>query len=398
MSRYPLLSVVGLFVCLSGWMPFKAHAADASLSVSNACEVLKNFHGEYSFGGLGEGSESNDGELALWIIFHSPKAAETLSNIYPQCAESGKAYALAALYHLDRKAFASLTNAFCSEPNDIITGVGCTESSLSREELLADMQKKTWLAFDPSRKPYRHSQMAFFNHSRDVYAEHRLWEEEQKKEKERGYALLQSNPKLSAFTNLFDVESATADFGSFYGVYFKAKSEWSGDFAPREKLAFPALAETVFPKDGDVVDVGVAPEQVIVELKNLANLPFVRLLDSELGVQCVRIRVAGNRLQWDSADPEAFEKRLHTGVPPTEWTHCILDVGRKEHRMISFYHPKGVDLYVVDEWLFESENWRQQYKKITGKTPKKMEIGEWGNPDPKYLPVVDKEGTLRLIN
>jgi len=382
---------------LNGWIPFNTHATDTTLSVSNACEVLKNFRGEYSYGGLGEFAESNDGELALWIIFHSSKAAETLSNIYPQCRESGKAYALAALYHLDRKAFASLTNAFCSEPGSIIIGVGCIGYSLSREELLADMQKRTTLAFDPSRKPDRRSQMAFFNKSRDIYAEFRRREEEDKEEKELGNALLQSNPGLSAFTNLFNVEGAMAigGFGDIKGAHFD--SEWSGNFVSREKLRFEAMACTVFPINGDVVNVGVAPEQIMTELRSLANLPFIKLLDAEIGVQCVRISVAGKRLQWDSADPETFEKRLHTGVPPNEWIYCVLDVGRKEQRMISFYHPKGVDLYVMDYSVFESANWREQYRRITGKRPKKNTIGGWECPDPKYLPVIDKEGTLRLL-
>jgi hypothetical protein len=104
--------------------------------VCEACTVLQNFQGEYSYGGCGNTPESTDGELAVWTIYHSPDAVERLVRVFPQCGPTGQAYALAALCRLDQPAFQSLTNAFCKTNDDIRVGSGCMLDAVPRARLL----------------------------------------------------------------------------------------------------------------------------------------------------------------------------------------------------------------------------------------------------------------------
>jgi hypothetical protein len=370
--------------------------------VSEACGVLKEFRGEYSYGGVGDGAQSNDGELAVWVIFHSPNTANQLVELFPQCQSSGKAYVLAALYHSDQAAFQKLTNAFCQEPGDIITGSGCTESSETRAELVVEMQRsRSTMAFHPSTPPYRFSSMNFLGSHRDVYAEQRAWEEARNAEMTRGFAAFVNNPKLAAFTNLFQVDEPNVGRGYTQGVYFSGSTELAAYLVPREKLAFPAMVEVIFPETNQVAQVGIEPAELMNELRDLTGLPFLKQVDEELGVTCVRIRAAGDRFHWDTKEVEHFENVLQTKVPIDRWVHFIVDAGTKRHRMISFYHPKGTDIYVVDYSLFDNPDWRNQYAKITGKKPTMMAPlaeGIWNEPDPIFTPVVDRAGRLTLVN
>lgn len=129
-------------------------------SLSKACAVLENFKGEYSYGGWGIASESNDGEVATWTIYHSPDAVQRLVQLFSRCGPSGQAYVLAALYSLDKSAFRSLTNAFCSQNGEIHVAYGCCGRAVTRTELVLEMQHSdSSLAFYPSRPPRRHSSM-----------------------------------------------------------------------------------------------------------------------------------------------------------------------------------------------------------------------------------------------
>ncbi|MFO1512863.1 MAG: hypothetical protein U1F83_08135 [Verrucomicrobiota bacterium] len=364
-------------------------------SVVDAREVLRNFRGEYSYGGLGLGAESNDGELALWVITHSHDASKTLTELYPECSVSGKAYILAALYHLNRKTFRALTNDFCQDVDLVAVGSGCIGWTVSRPELIAAMQnRKSPLTFLPARKPVRRSAMTFTGDDQDVYEEQRREARQELESKQRAFNSLLYNPALAQFTNLFHLDDLEEANGYVSGVYFSGTEQWRGDLLPRTALNFDGMVEVVFPSSNGVVHVGLDPVELFDELRRLTELPFLKQLDEKLPISCVRIRAAGDRFHWDSSEAAPFEATLRTGVPLRDWVHFIVDVGVKPRKMISFYHPRNTDLYVVEHWLFENPNWREQYRKLTGKKPKK----NWESPDSKYVPVVDKTGRLKLVS
>jgi hypothetical protein len=400
MQTLAALTATVLFALAAGQA--SASAKDNPPTVLEACEVLKNFRGEYSYGGLGLGAESNDGELALWVITRSPDATATLTSLYSQCRVSGKAYILAALYHKNRKAFSALTNDFFQDIGEVVVGSGCEGWTVSRSDLVAQMQNsKSPLAFRPSRKPLRRTAMTFTGSERDVYEELHQERQEEMESKERALEALARNPKLAAFTNMFFVDDAEDGRGSTSGVYFIGADQWSADFLPKAALSFGSMIETVFPKSNGVVQVGISPNELLDELKHLTELPFLKEMNKSLPVDCVRIRAAGDRLHWNSDEVAKFEEVLKTGVPLRDWVYFIVDAGSRPNRMIGFYHPKGCDIYVVDGLLFENPDWREQYRKLTGNKPKRTKglggLPSWENPDSKYLPVVDRSGTLRLF-
>src|SRR5258708_4186460 len=145
--RTPVLCARSAFLCVMissfvGCASKTKPLAEKSLpSVSEACTVLQNFKGEYSYGGWGDGAESNDGEVAAWTISCSPDAVQRLVDMFPHCMPSGQAYALAVLCRLDKSAFQSLTNAFCRPSEDIHVASGCIGWTEKRTELVIQMQR-----------------------------------------------------------------------------------------------------------------------------------------------------------------------------------------------------------------------------------------------------------------
>lgn len=375
-------------------------AEDSLPAVGEACEVIKHFRGEYSYGGWGLGAESNDGELAVWVIYHSPDAAKQLASIYAECQPSGKAYVLAALFHADKKAFRNLTNSFCGEPGYIIMASGCVGGAVSRPELVVQMQRtNSSIAFNPSRKPYRHSAMEFRGDDRDVYEEERQRTSEQEASRELAYAALASNPGLSAFTNLFRVEEAEMEDGIISGVYFSGPTQWMAHLIPKESLSYPTMVEIIFPSSNKVAQVGIVPAELLGELQKLVRVPFIGQLDKQLGVTCVRIRAAGDRLHWNTEAVTKFEQVLQTGISVRRWVQFIVDADPHKKRMISFFHPQGTDIYVVKGSLLENPDWRAQYRELTKEEPKKIRgsLDSWAEPSDSFIPVVSSAGSLRLV-
>jgi hypothetical protein len=361
-----------------------------------ACSVLQTFKGEYSYGGWGLGAESNDGELAVWTIYHSPGAVPRLAQVFHNSGPSGQAYALAALYRLDKAAFQSLTNNFCQQSGDICVGSGCSGWSETRAGLVLKMQNRNSVfAFDPAHPPRR--ELTFRGDQRDVYEESRRFKQERTSEAERGLAALQRR-ELCLFTNLFRVEDATeSENGSIGGVYFDAP-EWSANLLPKESFAFKAMVEVVFPKSNDVVQVGLAGGGLSKVLKAMSAARFLRVLDRESKVTGVRLRAAGERFHWDSGRVIKIESALKTGVPLRNWAQVIIDVGTKSREYVEIFHPLETDIYVITGGLKACEDWRKQYRRLTGKSPSDFPHVRFGkDSNSPHYPVVNGTGQLRLV-
>lgn len=367
-------------------------------SVSQACVVLGNFKGEYSYGGWGIGAESNDGEIAAWTIYHSPGGAEQLVQVFPRCGPSGQAYVLAALCSLDKAAFRSLTNAFCSQSGGVYVASGCCGDLESRTELVRQMQRPhSALAFNPSRPPRRHSSMQFRGATRDVYEEVRKEEQERAAAAARGLEAL-GRPQLRVFTNLFRVEDATDLSGySISGVYLSGPG-WRADLLPRERLAVEAMAQVVFPTSNNVVQVGIAPEDLMKVLREVSRAPFLQILDRELGITGVRLRAAGDRLHWNTDEVTKIERALKTRAPLNDWAQIIIDVGSHPREYVELFHPAGSDVYAVIGGFKVCADWRKQYLKLTGKVPDTFPHIRFpkAKNEPHY-PVVNSEGVVRLV-
>src|SRR6185503_15045368 len=113
-----------------------------------------------------------------------------------------------------------------------------------------------------SRLPWRQFSMSFRGDQRDVYEESRKYEQERQAFAARGLAALQQ-PELRVFTNLFRVEDATEHSGSTSGVYFFGSPEWRADLIPKEPIGFNGMAEVIFQTTNDIVQVGIAPADLL---------------------------------------------------------------------------------------------------------------------------------------
>ena len=210
------------------------------------------------------------------------------------------------------------------------------------------------------------------------------------------FKMLEKSPLLSSFTNLFSVSDLSAKEGSTFGVYFSDEQEWSGDFTPKTKLPCQSMAELIFRVDtNDVIFVGLTAKQVLEALTEICDATFIQELLNGKKEGKVRLRAAGDRLHWDTEEVEEYRALLKAaGIEPepvNNWMRIILDLPKGG--MISMYHPRGEDLYIVDYQLFSNTSWRDQYQKLTGKILKSNDVF----PDNKYCPVVDRKGKLRLI-
>jgi hypothetical protein len=208
--------------------------------------------------------------------------------------------------------------------------------------------------------------------------------------------LLETQKELSAFSEMFSVSDVRAYYGSSMWLYF-SDEEWSGDFTPKTALSCSTMAELIFPiNTNNVVSVGLSPKQVIDALKDLCDTPFVCDLAGNEGR--VRLRAAGDRLHWNTEEIEELILILNNNginTPPLKsWMHAIIDLPN-DKRMISLFHPLESDLYIVGEFdLVKKASWRHEYQEISG-----MVLDD-KSPyiDKKYCPVVDRKGTLRLLN
>lgn len=210
------------------------------------------------------------------------------------------------------------------------------------------------------------------------------------------FKMLEKSPLLSSFTSLFSVSDLSPKEGSTYGVYFFGEKEWSGDFTPKTNLSCQVMAELIFRVDtNDVISVGLTATHVLESLTEVCDAPFVQELVNGKKKGKVRLRAAGDRLHWNTEEVEKCRSILKAAgiesAPVNEWMEVVLDLSRGG--MISMYHPRGEDLYVVDFWLFSNASWRDQYQKLTGEP---IEPDD-SFPDDKYCPVVDRKGKLRLV-
>jgi hypothetical protein len=217
------------------------------------------------------------------------------------------------------------------------------------------------------------------------------------------FRILALHPKLSAYTNVFVVKEVDDETGCTVDVYFFGRSEWKGDFVPREKLACETTAELIFPKTGKLVEVGLSAEEVLAALREASQAPFLRDLQAQRQVG-VRLRAAGDRLHWETAEVKPYQKLLRNNglgsFPLKQWMHIILDLdqGQKpKGPMISLYHPKDSDLYVLsDSDFLDVDKWRNQYEQLTGRKAVRQRLF-WEGLSEEHVPVIDRAGNLRVL-
>jgi len=211
------------------------------------------------------------------------------------------------------------------------------------------------------------------------------------------FKMLEANSALRPWTNLFEVSDMDAGAKHTFGVYFNNHGEWSGDFVPREKLSCDSMAELVFPlTKSNTVTVGLAPEGVLAALKEVCTTQFILEMNTGGTNVRVRLRAAGDRLHWDTLEVDSYARALRShgiNTPPIrEWMTIILDTS--DAGMISMFHPKGTDLFVVDSWLLSHEKWRQAYRRLV---PNSVPDETGTFDDAKYCAVVNGKGDLKLL-
>lgn len=118
---------------------------------------------------------------------------------------------------------------------------------------------------------------------------------------QRGNALLQSSPEEARLKTLFEVSEVNASENSkTYGVYFEGP-EWSAKLTPKTAFKYPCEIHAIHPVSAeDKLLIGIKADELLAALKMIVEHPYVENRFSAHSAQGIRVRVAGDRLHWDT--------------------------------------------------------------------------------------------------
>jgi hypothetical protein len=133
------------------------------------------------------------------------------------------------------------------------------------------------------------------------------------KEAKRGMDLLHSSAEEKPLKALFEInEVRFSNSGKTVGVYFEEK-EWSVKLTPKTPLKYPSEVHAIHPvtTDGKLL-IGVTADQLIAALKIIVAHPYVEDRFKAHAATGIRVRVAGDRLHWDTEELKEIIKLFKT--------------------------------------------------------------------------------------
>lgn len=152
-----------------------------------------------------------------------------------------------------------------------------------------------------------------------------------------GQKLLQESGKKADFEAAFQLLNvhSSKNFKT-YGVYFEER-EWGADMTPKKPLKHGAEVECVFKvtNAGSLV-IGISPEELLAALKVITEHPYVESRFTRHEAGGLRLRVAGDRLHWDSDElQKMFKIAGMSGTDLNSWAYVIVD--EPKHSFHSLY-------------------------------------------------------------
>jgi hypothetical protein len=157
---------------------------------------------------------------------------------------------------------------------------------------------------------------------------------------QRGASLLQSSAEEAPLKALFAISELSSSKNSkTYGLSFE-EAEWSAKLTPKTSLTYPCEVHAIHPvTTNGKLQIGIKPEEVLETLKTIVSHPYVENRFKTHSAEGIRLRVAGNRLHWDTDEVRemlGLLKMKHDTLDSFRgWAQVIVD--EPKHVYHSFY-------------------------------------------------------------
>lgn len=155
-----------------------------------------------------------------------------------------------------------------------------------------------------------------------------------------GAALLKSNPAAVELEKSFDMDEVSSSKESkISSIYFEGR-EWHAKLTPKQDLKHPCEIHSVFPvsADGKLL-IGIKADELLAALKIIVAHPYIENRFRAHAAEGIRIRVAGDRLHWDTDEVKKMLGllKMKNDSPESlgDWAGVIVD--EPNHVYHSFY-------------------------------------------------------------
>lgn len=159
-------------------------------------------------------------------------------------------------------------------------------------------------------------------------------------EAEKGKQLYAGSSFKADYDAHFELAEVNAGGGKIMGVWFD-DPEWRADLTPRKKYTLPCEVEAVFPiGQSGKIEVSITPAEVDEAFESILAHSFVKQCIADKRAANVRLRITGDRLQWDSEELRQLMGSVLSGRPVTAtdlrpWAEVILSSA--ERKFTSFF-------------------------------------------------------------
>jgi len=178
---------------------------------------------------------------------------------------------------------------------------------------------------------------------------------EQTKEQEAlesGRELYYSSDIGTEFDNAFSISEMNSLNGSISGVHFLGQ-QWTANLSPLDDSLKDCKVRAVFPRQGNKrLFVSVTADEIIQSCRSVLSNSYIRDRFGSDRLD-VRIRVTGDRLNWDSDEllkrlSEA-DRQLDRGKIPIYWAEVIITTNNPDRQYFKFFlHTQTGDIVFGD--------------------------------------------------
>ncbi|QIF02561.1 hypothetical protein [Roseimicrobium sp. ORNL1] len=169
-------------------------------------------------------------------------------------------------------------------------------------------------------------------------------------EKERGEDLYGKWSQRTVYENHFTASEIRAGDWYVSGVWFDG-ANWDANLTPKKNYGRDCMVEAVFPisKKGDI-EVTITPQEIDEAFSSALRHPYVAARFKG-GATGIRLRITGERLQWNTPELEKWLKQTRGAAPKdTElrhWAYVLIDEDRA--CTTCYLHTKTGELLYEDE-------------------------------------------------
>jgi len=157
--------------------------------------------------------------------------------------------------------------------------------------------------------------------------------------RKKGMAVYETSLFKEKFAQVFNIYEIQASNGKTYGGYSN-EIEWSARLSPKIKCAYPCTVKAKFPvNSNNQIETTINPIEINEVLKKSLNHPFVLNRFEAFEATGIRLRIAGNRLHWNTEDLQSLHRELK-GVDIVDneiRTWAFITIDDKQRRYTSFY-------------------------------------------------------------